>query len=81
MASHSEEKSKTPLIVSIVTVLAVVVSYFTISNVQDFMDNAWDVLSSGDQKRIENWVVQFGALGFSYDLGYSGVLYCTRGPG
>ncbi|WP_047545868.1 TVP38/TMEM64 family protein [Psychroserpens sp. Hel_I_66] len=63
MASHSEEKSKTPLIVSIVIVLAVVVSYFTFSNVQDFMDNAWDVLSSGDQKRIENWVVQFGALG------------------
>ncbi|WBL23895.1 MULTISPECIES: TVP38/TMEM64 family protein [unclassified Zunongwangia] len=61
--STSVSKSKTPLYVSLALVAAIVASYFLVPSVQDFMDEAWRVLTSGDEKKISNWVERFGWFG------------------
>lgn len=62
-AIDSVKKSKAPLYVSLAIVAAVVGSYFLIPGVQDFLNEAWDVLTSDDQQRIQAWVDQFGWFG------------------
>lgn len=59
----SVKKSKAPLYISLTIIAAIVLSYFFVPQVQQFMDNAWNVLTSDDQKRIEEWVGQFGWFG------------------
>lgn len=59
----SVKKSKAPLYISLGIIAAVVLSYFFIPQVQTWMDTAWNVLTSGDQKRTEQWVSQFGWFG------------------
>lgn len=44
-------------------VLALVLSYFFIPSVQDFMSTAYEVLTSDDQQRIKEWVNGFGFWG------------------
>ncbi|MEK6479886.1 TVP38/TMEM64 family protein [Catalinimonas sp. 4WD22] len=44
-------------------VLALVLSYFLIPSVQDFMSTAYEVLTSDDQQRIKEWVNGFGFWG------------------
>lgn len=43
--------------------LALILSYFFISPVEEFFNDSWEVLTSNDEKRIKNWVDQFGYLG------------------
>ncbi len=57
------KKSKAPLYISGLIVLAVLLAYFFIPSVQDFLQEAWLTLSSGDEQRIEDWVSQFGVVG------------------
>ena len=57
------KQTKAPLYISIGIVVAVVVGYFFIPGVKDFLSNAWDVLTSDDEQRIQAWVDQFGWLG------------------
>lgn len=57
------KQTKAPLYISIGIVVAVAVSYFLIPGVKDFLSNAWDVLTSDDEQRIQTWVDQFGWLG------------------
>lgn len=59
----SVKKSKAPLYISIGIVVAAVLSYFFIPQVQNFMDTAWSVLTSGDKQRVHEWVGQFGWFG------------------
>ncbi len=59
----SVKKSKAPLYISISVVAAVVMAYFFIPSVKEFLDEAWATLTSGDEPRIENWVSQFGIIG------------------
>lgn len=59
----SVKKSKAPLYISICIVAALVLSYFSIPPVKEFLDEAWATLTSGDELRIENWVSQFGLIG------------------
>ena len=59
----SVKQSKAPLYISIGLVAAVVLSYFFIPAVNDFLNTGWDVLTSGDEKKIETWVSQFGIFG------------------
>jgi len=60
---NSPDKSKLPLIVSGGIVAALILSYFFIPSVHEFLKNAWDVLTSDDKNRIENWVENFGWVG------------------
>ncbi|WPP48854.1 TVP38/TMEM64 family protein [Catalinimonas niigatensis] len=43
--------------------LTLVLSYFLIPSVQDFMSNAYEVLTSDDEQRIKDWVNGFGFWG------------------
>ncbi|WP_143960944.1 TVP38/TMEM64 family protein [Litoribacter populi] len=56
-------KSKWPIYLSLVLVLGSVLLYFTIPAVKDFVTEAYEVLSSGDENRISEWVDQFGWTG------------------
>ncbi len=59
----SVKKSKAPLYISLAIIAAVILSYFLIPEVKDFLSNAWNVLTSGDQQRTREWVGQFGWFG------------------
>lgn len=56
-------KQKWPLYLSLLLIVAIIASYFLISDVQHFLNNTWDVLTSNDEQRIKNWVNDFGWLG------------------
>ena len=59
----SVSKSKAPLYISLALVASIVARYFLIPSVQEFLDKAWAVLTSGDEKRITQWVDGFGWFG------------------
>lgn len=59
----SVKQSKLPLYISIGIVAAVILSYFLIPSVKEFLDEAWTALSSGDDRKTEAWVSQFGYWG------------------
>lgn len=59
----SVKKSKAPLYISLGIIAAVFLGYFFIPQVQTWMDTARNVLTSGDHKRTEEWVNQFGWFG------------------
>jgi len=50
-------------IISGVVILGLVLSYFFIPEVQQFMSNAYDVLTSDDRQRVKDWVSGFGYWG------------------
>lgn len=56
-------KSKAPLYISLALLASLVAAYFLVPGVQDFFQEAWNVLTSGDRERIKNWVDQFGWVG------------------
>ncbi len=56
-------KNKAPLYISIVIIATVILGYFLIPGVQDFMNNAFSVLTSNDEQHINVWVSQFGFWG------------------
>lgn len=49
----SVKQSKLPLYISIGIVAAVILSYFFIPSVREFLDEAWAALSSGDDSKTE----------------------------
>lgn len=59
----SVKQSKAPLYISLGIIAALVVAYFFVPQVQDFLNEGWSVLSSGDEQRTRNWVSQFGWFG------------------
>lgn len=61
--SPNIKQSKAPLYISIAIIVIVVGSYFLVPSVNQFFSEAWDVLTSDDERRIKNWVDQFGVMG------------------
>ena len=59
----SVKKSKLPLYISIGIVLLLVLGYFLIPSVQEFFEEAWSALTSGDKQQTRQWVSQFGFWG------------------
>ncbi len=57
------KKSKIPLILSLVVVAIIIGGYFLIPSMETFFDEAWRVLSSNDNQKIEAWVSNFGWKG------------------
>jgi uncharacterized membrane protein YdjX (TVP38/TMEM64 family) len=57
------KQSKLPLIFSGVLILALVLSYFIFPTFQNILQEGWQVLGSGNNKRISEWVSQFGFWG------------------
>ena len=58
-----KSKSRIPLYISLFIVVALISSYFAISDVQQFFDTAWEVLTSDNEERIKDWVNNFGWYG------------------
>ena len=58
-----EKTSKLPLIISICLLAALVLSYFISPDYKSGVDEAFEVLTSGDEERIAVWVSRFGAWG------------------
>jgi uncharacterized membrane protein YdjX (TVP38/TMEM64 family) len=64
MAKNKKDKeSKWPLYLSISLVVLAAVLYFVNPSVQQFFNEAWDVLASEDEQRISRWVEQFSWWG------------------
>lgn len=57
------KQSKWPLIASLTLILGLLAAYFFINPFQQFIDEAYQVLTSEDQERISNWVSDLGAWG------------------
>lgn len=57
------KQSKWPLYLSIVLVALLIILYFFNTDVNQFFKEAWEVLSSGNEKRIAKWVEQFSWWG------------------
>lgn len=53
-------QSKLPLYISIGLVVIAVLAYFLVPSAQNFMDEAWSVLTSGENDRIQQWFKDFG---------------------
>ncbi len=56
-------KSRKPLVISIAVLVLLGASYFAIADVRNALDNAWQVLTSGDSRAVEHWVSGFGWFG------------------
>jgi len=54
---------KLPFLISAVLVATLVTLYFLIPSFQSFIREAFDVLTSDDEKRIDKWVCQFKLAG------------------
>jgi len=52
-----------PKILSVLLLAGLVLAYFFIPEAQQFFDEAWKVLSGGDEQEIKNWVASFGWAG------------------
>lgn len=59
----SIQKTKWPTYVTLLAVGLLVSGYFFVPSIQEFFDEAWQVLTSNDKQRTQEWVAQFGALG------------------
>lgn len=57
------KKSKAPLIFSSAVIVFLVGGYFFIPGMEEFLNNAWVVLTSNDKPRIKDWVSNFGWIG------------------
>lgn len=58
-----QSQSKKPLIISAVVIAALICSYFFIPQVQSFLNEAYEVLTSEDNDRISAWVDNLGFWG------------------
>lgn len=57
------QKSRIPLIFSFIIIVMLVGGFFFIPSINIFFTEAWQVLTSNDNQRIEAWVSNFGWLG------------------
>lgn len=58
-----QSRSSWPLLVSIAVLAIAVAAYFLVPSYQSFVNEAWNVLTSNDEQRIQQWVGQFGMWG------------------
>lgn len=56
-------------IIALVILAGLVVAYFVFPAFRSFIDEAYDVMSTGDEEQIQPWVEQFGAWGFLVIIG------------
>ncbi len=59
----SIKKSKKPLFISILILASLVGGYFLFPGMRSWINEAWTVLTSGDENRVESWVSDFGWFG------------------
>ncbi|TPE43096.1 TVP38/TMEM64 family protein [Pontibacter mangrovi] len=62
-ADTDDKQSKWPLLITAILIGCLIGSYFLFPGFQQGVDKGWDVLTSGEEKRISEWVSQFGFWG------------------
>ena len=60
---HPEKSSRFPLYISLGFIGTMVALYFLVPEFQQVIKEAWQVLTSGDQNKISDWVSQYGIWG------------------
>ncbi|MHA6250251.1 TVP38/TMEM64 family protein [Pontibacter sp. CAU 1760] len=60
---EKSKESKWPLIITGIIIGCLVLAYFIFPGFQAEVQKGWDALTSGDERRISNWVSQFGFWG------------------
>jgi len=60
---QQQKQSVWVFVISGSVILSLVLSYFFIPDVQAFLTNAYDVLTSDDKQRVKEWVSGFGLWG------------------
>ncbi|WP_304068040.1 TVP38/TMEM64 family protein [Pedobacter glucosidilyticus] len=63
MKEKEQKTSFIPLIISGVVIAVILLCYFLIPEVRNFMKEAYTILTSDDTARIRNWVSTFGLWG------------------
>ncbi|NJX13885.1 TVP38/TMEM64 family protein [Tamlana crocina] len=63
MKKNPPQKSNLTLYVSLCILGCILASYFLVPDVEIFLNESWDVLTSDDETRIKNWIKNFGWLG------------------
>ncbi len=58
-----QKQSRLPLYLSVFVVGSLLLLYFFVPAVNQFLKEAWEVLSSGDEKQVSQWVEQFSWWG------------------
>lgn len=58
-----QPQSRWPLYLSILLLGTVILLYFIVPSVNEFLSEAWTVLSSGEEQKIKEWVAQFSWWG------------------
>lgn len=53
-------QSKLPLYFSLIIVISLMLAYFLFPQVENFLNEAWSILTSGDNGRIQQWFKEFG---------------------
>ena len=61
--SSTTEKSKLPLYSSLALLGGIIAAYFLVPAVENFLNEAWAVLTSDNEERIQSWVSSFGWFG------------------
>jgi uncharacterized membrane protein YdjX (TVP38/TMEM64 family) len=61
--SPKKKKSRMPLYFSLLLIAVIFIFYFTVPSFNQFLKEAWDVLSSDDETRIRSWVEGFTWFG------------------
>lgn len=59
----SVKQSKFPLYISAAIIISLALAYFFVPGVQSWLTEAWNVLTSDNQTRIQTWVADFGWFG------------------
>jgi uncharacterized membrane protein YdjX (TVP38/TMEM64 family) len=62
-ADQTPKKSNFPLYISLLLLFILMICYFTIPAVNHFFKEAWIILTSNDEPRIQSWVEGFGWFG------------------
>jgi uncharacterized membrane protein YdjX (TVP38/TMEM64 family) len=60
---NTSHQSKIPLYISILLVGSLIASYFLLPSFQQFLNEAYQVLTSDDKQKISQWVSQYGWWG------------------
>jgi len=58
-----KKQSKLPQYLSIAIMAGMAILYFTVAPVREFISEAWEVLTSGEEQKIKEWVEQFSWWG------------------
>lgn len=62
-STRATRQSRLPFYISLAIVISLIILYFAVPEIKSFFDEAYNVLTSEDEKRISGWVEKLGIWG------------------